>query len=133
MGRKGYERSYYLEDGTYFDVTTGRSYYPDEVCEICKKSWLPVEVHHYLPQQKCMRDLNSIAIGKVVHPKMWTQEFINENQKLYTVCRGCHKKIHNCTSKKTVENGHRIYDYLWREEKTEVVTKPKAFVVKKNV
>lgn len=125
MVRSGFDK----ETGLYRDVTTGRLYEPKNYCEICGCNWKPLEIHHFLKQQKCERDKKS----KIQAPYIWSQEFINENQKLYTVCRECHSKIHNCSSKKTVVNGRRIYDYLWREEKTEVVTKPKAFVVKRHI
>lgn len=123
-------RSYYLDNGEYFDITTGNTYTPRTFCEICglNSGWVNLEVHHFLPQQKCERDKKS----KIKAPYIWTQDFINENQKLYTVCQECHRKIHNCTSKKTIINGRRIYDYLWRKEKTEVVTRPNIIIVKKN-
>ena len=123
MVRSGFD----IESGLYKDITTGRLYEPLNFCEICGANWKPLETHHFLPQSKCLRDKKS----KVDAPYIWTQEFINENQKLYTVCRECHTKIHNCSSPKTVINGRRIYDYLWHKEKTEVVTKPRAFVVHK--
>ena len=125
MVRSGFD----IESDLYKDITTGRLYEPKLYCELCGIShWnARLEVHHYLPQQKCMRDKKS----KIDAPYIWTRKFINKNQKLFTVCRECHTKIHNCTSPKTVINGRRPYDYLWHKEKTEVVTKPKAFVVKK--
>lgn len=122
MKKSGFD----IESGLYRDVTTDRLYEPKQYCEICGAAYKQLEVHHFLPQQKCKRDLKS----KDNAPYIWTEEFIKENQKLYTVCRECHTKIHNCSSPKTVINGRRIYDYLWRKEKTMVVTKPKAFVVK---
>ena len=123
MVRSGFDES----TGLYWDCTTDTLYEPKNYCEICGRNWVQLDIHHFLPQQKCERDKKS----KIQAPYIWTQEFINEHQKLYTVCRDCHTKIHNCSSPKTVINGRRIYDYLWHKEKTEVVTKPKAFVVRK--
>ena len=116
-----------IESGLYKDVTTGRLYEPKLYCEICGiNHWnAQLEVHHYLPQQKCERDKKS----KIQAPYIWTQEFINENQKLFTVCRSCHDAIHARGRKGTI-NGRNLNDYLWKEEKTEVVTKPRAFVVR---
>jgi len=125
MVRSGFDK----ETGLYKDVTTGRLYEPKLYCEICGiNHWnARLEVHHFLPQQKCERDKKS----KVIYPSTWTQDFINENQKLFTVCRECHNAIHSRGRKKVI-NGRDLRDYLWQEEKQEVVTKPKAFVVKKN-
>ena len=80
-------RSYY-KDGLYIDVTTGKSYQPEVKCELCNKS-TKLTVHHYLKQQKCMRDKNS----KIKAPYIWTQEFINKNQKLFTLCLDCHADV----------------------------------------
>ena len=80
-------RSYY-KDGLYIDVTTGNSYQPKLKCELCNKS-IKLTVHHYLKQQKCMRDKNS----KIKAPYIWTQEFINKNQKLFTLCLNCHTDV----------------------------------------
>ena len=83
------KKSYYTEDGYYMDITTGKKYLPKRYCEICGTfHWLTV--HHRLSQNKCIRDLQS----KIKTPKTWTQEFINENQKLFTVCLNCHANIH---------------------------------------
>jgi len=123
MVRSGFDKS----SGLYWDCTTDTLYTPKEYCEICGANFKPLEIHHYLPQQRCERDKKS----KVIYPSTWTQEFINENQKLFTVCRECHNAIH-AKGRKKVINGRDLRNYLWQEEKTEVVTKPKAFVVKKN-
>ena len=124
MVRSGFDK----DSGLYKDVTTGRLYEPKLYCEICGiNHWnARLEVHHFLPQQKAMRDLKS----KIQAPYIWTQDFINENQKLFTVCRECHNAIH-AKGRKKVINGRDLRNYLWQEEKTAVVTKPKAFVVKK--
>lgn len=122
--RSGFDKN----TGMYFDCTTGRLYEPKSYCEICGANWKQLEVHHYLPQQKCERDKKS----KIQAPYIWTQEFINENQKLYTVCRECHNAIH-ARGKKQIINGRNLRDYLCHEEKTEVVTKPKMYVVKKEL
>jgi len=122
MVRSGFDS----ETGLYRDVTTGQLYEMRNYCEICGANFKPLEVHHYLSQQKCERDKKS----KIQAPYIWTQEFINENQKLFTVCRECHNAIHS-RGRKGVINGRNLRDYIWIEEKTEVVTKPRAFVVRK--
>lgn len=88
------KRSYY-KNGVYIDVTTGREYIPKNRCEICRATYL-LDVHHYLSQQRCMNDLKT----KVVYPKTWTREFIDKNQKLFTVCRACHTDIENLSDEK---------------------------------
>ena len=85
------KRNSYWKDGLYVDTTTGREYEPREFCEICNKAPAS-EFHHYLKQAKCKRDLNS---RKVKEPRQWTQDFINENQQLWAVCRKHHEDIHN--------------------------------------
>ena len=122
MVRSGFDK----DTGLYRDVTTGQLYELKNYCEICGANFKQLEVHHFLPQQKCERDKKS----KIQAPYIWTQDFINENQKLYTVCRECHNAIHS-RGRKGVINGRELKNYLWREEeKPEVVTKPKAFIVK---
>ena len=129
MGRKGYKRSYYLPDGRYFDTTTDRIYEPKEYCEICGANW-PLTVHHYLDQNKCLRDKDS----KIKAPYIWTQEFINEHQKLFTLCVDCHTIVEKKGNKNKTLNGRLLANYLYRnEEKTKVVTKPKMIIVRKNV
>ena len=61
--------------GKYIDTTTGTEYLPKAKCELCGSSYA-LSVHHYLNQQKALRDLNS---KKVRFPNMWTEEFIKEN------------------------------------------------------
>ena len=124
MKKSGYD----LDSGFYLDVTTGRLYEPKLYCEICGINHYNarLDVHHYLPQGKCLRDVKS----KDPKPCHWSQEFINENQKLFTVCRQCHDAIH-ARGRKKVINGRDLRNYLYVEEKPEVVTKPKAFVVHK--
>lgn len=80
-------RSYY-KNGQYIDVTTGNIYEPKCRCEICN-SPIGLTVHHFLKQQKCMRDKNS----KIQAPYIWTQEFIDKNQKLFTLCLDCHTDV----------------------------------------
>ena len=86
----------YFKDGLYFDTTTGRTYEPKYYCEICKTSYR-LSVHHFLNQQKCLNDLNA---KKVKHPKMWTKEFIDENQKLFTLCFQCHADVESLADDK---------------------------------
>mgnify|MGYP003302633703 CR=1 FL=1 len=73
------KKSYYLEGGLYFDTTTQTIYEPKPYCEICGRRTL-LTVHHFLKQQKCLRDL---ASKRVITPSTWTKEFINKFQKLY--------------------------------------------------
>lgn len=126
-------KSYYIDrqKGIYFDVTTETVYHLDDKCAVCKATWKPLEVHHFLDQHKCEKDKRSIRIGKVVTPNMWTQEFINEHQKLYTVCNECHGKIERRS--KEVVNGNIPRDFVYRNEEKKVkpATPPKAFVWKK--
>lgn len=127
MKKSGYD----LDSGFYLDVTTGRLYQKDNKCFLCGATWKPLFVHHFLDQSKCERDKKSIAKGKVVKPNMWTQEFINENQKLYTVCKECHSFIES-RSKKPINNKiPRDYVYRNEEKKVKPATPPKAFVWKK--
>lgn len=122
------EKSYYdKETGLYIDTTTGRTYQPKEYCEICGKKWVQLDVHHYLNQQKCLKDMRS----KDPKPKHWTKEFIQANQKLFTLCRDCHYAVEHYAPDKTI-NGRRLGDYIYpKEEKKKVVTPPRAFVVKR--
>ena len=128
MGRGVKTRSYYLPDGTYFDVTTGRTYQKKEYCEICGANFKPLFVHHFLDQQKCMRDVET----KIQAPYIWTQEFINENQKLFTLCNDCHKAVERKGNGNKTINGRLLKNYLYRNEEKQTVTVPRAFVVKKN-
>lgn len=83
------KKSHYLENGLYYDITTGRTYQPKNYCEICGcKNMLTV--HHFLKQQKCLKDL---ASKRVITPSTWTQDFINKNQKLFTFCLQCHHDV----------------------------------------
>ena len=126
-------KSYYIDrqKGIYFDVTTETTYQLNDKCALCGAKWGELEVHHYLDQSKCERDKKSIAKGKVITPNMWTQEFINEHQKLYTVCPECHDKIES-RSKKPI-NGYIPRDFVYRNEEKKInpATPPKAFVWKK--
>lgn len=79
------QKSHY-KDGQYFDVTTNTFYTPKDRCELCGISY-PLDNHHFLSQSRCLRDLKA---NKTRTPKTWTQEFINEHQKIFTVCRECH-------------------------------------------
>ena len=88
------KKSYYLEGGLYFDTTTQTVYEPKSYCEICGKR-NTLTVHHKLIQHKCLKDL---ATKRTITPSTWTQEFINKNQKLFTVCLQCHSDIHNCNN-----------------------------------
>ena len=93
------KKSYYLENGLYFDVTTGKTYQPKEQCEICKR-YYNLTVHHFIEQQKALRDLKT---KKTITPKTMTKEFIEENQKLFTLCMDCHTDVHNMKNERFYE------------------------------
>jgi len=105
------KKSYYLEGGLYFDTTTQTVYEPKSYCEICGKKTL-LTVHHFLKQQKCLRDLVS---KRVITPSTWNQEFINKNQKLFTLCLQCHTDVHNC-------NDESFYN-KYKKEKSKFIYK----------
>jgi hypothetical protein len=86
------KKSHYLEGGLYFDTTTQTLYEPKPYCEICGRRTL-LTVHHFLVQQKCLRDLST---KKTITPSTWTKEFINKYQRLFTLCLQCHNDVHNC-------------------------------------
>lgn len=88
------KKSYYLESGLYFDTTTQTIYEPKSYCEICGRRNI-LTVHHKLVQHKCLKDLTT---KRTITPSTWTQEFINKNQRLFTVCLQCHSDIHNCNN-----------------------------------
>lgn len=123
--KSGYDKA----TSDYIDITTGRHYQPKEYCELCKFSSANVTltVHHFLPQSKCQEDLKS----KVKFPKTWTQEFINENQKLFTLCTNCHSIVHYSPKILKEKFGYEQKDWIWVDEKTKVVTKPTGFIWKK--
>lgn len=85
------KKSYYLENGNYFDVTTQREYTPKQYCELCG-CHNRLTIHHFLSQNKCLRDLKT---KKLNYPSMWNQDFIDKNQQLFTLCLQCHTDIHN--------------------------------------
>ena len=94
------KKSYYLDSGLYFDTTTQTIYEPKHYCEICGRKTL-LSVHHFLKQQKCLRDL---ATKKVITPSTWTQDFINKNQKLFTLCVQCHHDVDFLSDEKFKEH-----------------------------
>ena len=103
----------YFKDGVYIDTTTGRTYKPKHYCEICR-TFSRLSVHHYLNQQKCLKDLTS---KKVKHPKDWTKEFIDENQKLFTLCFQCHADVENLADDKFKRKyGVERSKFIWRED-----------------
>ena len=103
------KKSYY--SGCYYiDTTTGRKIIPKDYCELCGTKY-GLTQHHFLNQQKCLRDLNS---KKVRYPKMWTQEFINENQKIFSLCMQCHSDVEHLSNqhfyqKYGIERSNFIY------------------------
>jgi hypothetical protein len=107
------KKSYYdKKKNKYIDTTTGREYTPKGLCEICKSPYF-LTVHHFLNQQKCLNDLNA---KKVKHPKMWTKEFIDENQKLFTLCTQCHSDVERLSKEKFFEKYKREKSrFIWEE------------------
>lgn len=85
-----YKKSHYIENGVYLDTTTGRKYIPKGKCCICGATY-GIQIHHYIEQQRCIRDLNT---KKTRTPKTLTQEQINEKQKLFELCGTCHNAVH---------------------------------------
>ena len=108
------KKSYYdKKKNKYIDTTTNREYTPKGLCEICKSPYF-LTVHHFLNQQKCLKDL---ASKKVKHPKDWTKEFIDENQKLFTLCFQCHADVENLADDKFLRKyGVDRSRFIWRED-----------------
>ena len=84
-------KSYYLDNGLYYDVTTDKIYVPKSYCEITGVNY-GLTIHHKLSQNRC---LNSLKSTKIRHPKTWTKEFIQENQKLFTLNIQVHADVHS--------------------------------------
>ena len=104
------KKSYFLEGGLYMDVTTNTIYEPKRYCEICGRRNL-LTIHHFLEQQKCLRDLST---KKTITPSTWTKEFINKNQKLFTLCLQCHTDVHHCSDvnfKNKYQKDRELYIY----------------------
>lgn len=93
------QKSYYVENGLYFDVTTNRIYQPNHFCELCG-GHSHLTVHHFLFQHKCLKDL---ATKKTITPSTWTAEYINQHQKLFTLCRQCHSDVHSMSNERFYE------------------------------
>ena len=91
-----HKKSYFdNKKGVYIDTTRNIEYIPKNRCELCGSS-ARLSVHHYLAQQKCLRDKDT----KVVYPSTWTHEFINHNQKLFTLCFQCHAEVEHGNNEK---------------------------------
>jgi len=104
------KKSYYLENGNYFDITTGKEYTPQVYCDICG-CHSRLTVHHYLSQNKCLRDLK---IKRLNYPSIWNQEFINKNQQLFTLCVQCHTDVHNMSKENFYKKYHINKEYyIW--------------------
>lgn len=103
------KKSYY-KDGEYIDVTTGKTYIPKGYCQLCGKR-ANITIHHFLNQQKCLRDMKS---QKIRFPKMWTKDFIIENQKLFELCLQCHSDVEHLSDERfkdkyRIERSYFIY------------------------
>lgn len=104
------KKSYY-KNGKYIDTTTGNEYIPKSKCELCGSTYL-LSVHHYLNQQKALRDLSS---RKVRYPSTWTEEFIKENQKLFTLCIQCHSDVENMSEERFYQKYNRkLSDFIYK-------------------
>ena len=60
------KKSYYLKNGNYFDITTQTEYEPKQYCDLCGSN-NQLTIHHYLSQNKCLRDLK---IKRLNHPSI---------------------------------------------------------------
>ena len=99
----------YWKNGVYIDVTTGKWYAPKQRCEICGATY-PLSVHHYLKQQRCLRDLNA----KRVTSGVWTKEFIFANQKLFTLCYQCHADVERLSNERFEQkHNKKREDYIY--------------------
>ena len=104
------QKSHY-KDGQYFDVTTNTFYTPKDKCELCKGQY-GLQVHHKLPQSKCLRDLKA---KKTRTENTWTQEFINDNQELFTLCSQCHSDVHSFNEERFKSTyGRKLSDYIYK-------------------
>jgi len=104
------QKSHY-KDGQYFDTTTGTFYTPKDKCELCKGQF-GLQVHHKLPQSKCIRDLKT---KKTKNESTWTQDFINDNQKLFTLCLKCHSNVHSFSYNRfKFYYNKNISDYIYK-------------------
>ena len=93
------QKSYYLENGLYYDVTTKRTYERKQYCELCGgHSYLTV--HHFLLQHRCIKDM---ANKKIITPSTWTEEFVKQHQKLFTLCVNCHNDVHGMSDERFFE------------------------------
>lgn len=107
-----HKKSHYIENGVYLDTTTGRKYIPKGKCCICGAEY-GIQIHHYIEQQRCFRDLETI---KTRTPKTLTQEQINERQKLFEVCSKCHNMIHNLGDFEFWDmTGHFREEFIYKE------------------
>lgn len=106
------KKSHYIENGLYLDTTTGKTYQPKDYCELCKVGY-GLTVHHYIPQQKALKDLKT----KVKYPSTLTQEYLEAHQKLFTVCLDCHGNIHNMSENRFYERYGKEKDFYLKNFK----------------
>lgn len=103
------KKSYY-ENNVYIDITTGNEYLPKTYCELCGITF-GLTVHHYLRQSKCLKDLKA---KKTRTPATWTQDFINDNQQLFTLCLDCHSKVESLSKERFYEHyGKDLNNYKY--------------------
>lgn len=101
------KKSYY-EGEMYVDITTGQYYRTKDKCEICGIRH-SLQVHHYLPQTKCIKNL------KAKKTQEWTSEFIQKNQKLFTVCTDCHNDTHSYNTERfKAKYGRNLQEYIYK-------------------
>lgn len=101
------QKSYYAENGLYYDVTTNRYYDRKPFCELCGGQY-HLTVHHFLYQHKCLKDLSA---KRTITPLTWTADFINQHQKLFTLCTQCHADVHSMSDDRFRQKYNRERSY----------------------
>lgn len=106
------KKSYYdKQTGEYIDITTQRRYVRTGVCQITGERTF-TQFHHKLEQSKCIRDLMA---KKVRYPSTWTQEFINENQRVFEVSPQVHSDIHSMSKERFYDKyGLNLDDFIYK-------------------
>ena len=107
------KKSYYLKNGLYYDITTGRTFERTGICELTGERTL-TQFHHKLSQHKCIKDLEA---KKVRYPSTWTQEFINENQRIFELSPQAHADIHSMSDERFYNKyGVERSNYIWQDK-----------------
>ena len=114
MKQNKYKKSYYDKSkNCYIDTTRNIEYYPKSYCELCgSTSYLTC--HHFIPQHTYK---NAIETVKTRVPKTLTQEFVNENQKIWTLCLNCHSDVHSMSNERFYNKyGVERSNYIWQDK-----------------